>query len=208
MTNSTYTTRVIDFYRAYTGSPMFDPIRQMESDFIAKRTGNKSTILDIGCGKGQYEKIQLITGSKIVGLEIDISLFPNSPYFMPLVSDGVRLPFIGKCFDYLLCTGHVLGHLDKLGRYALLGEMSRVLKRDGSVFLSLWISNKIANDSADMAEVTTEKYSKSIELHFFDRSELSHLFNNTGFTTEEVFCIPVNEELVKEYFIAKLNLKV
>ncbi len=87
----------------------------------------KGNILDIGCGSSPYKKL-LDKDSRYFSMEY------QRPDFRPDVSGDVnRLPFNDGTFDAVMFN-EVIEHLPEPGKG--LQEISRVLKKDGKLFMT------------------------------------------------------------------------
>lgn len=87
--------------------------------------------LDIGCGSKPYE--HLYDSSEYIGLEFDTPEnrdLKNADYFY----DGNKFPFDDNIFDSIV-GNEVFEHV--FNPEAFLAEVSRVLKKDGSLFLTM-----------------------------------------------------------------------
>jgi ubiquinone/menaquinone biosynthesis C-methylase UbiE len=97
-----------------------------------------ATVLDYGCGKGDFSLSLASRGARVVGIDISPKLIEQarasasrigmngaSPQFM--VGDAHRTPFDDSTFDYVVGNG-ALHHLDLDTAYA---EIARVLKPGG-----------------------------------------------------------------------------
>jgi SAM-dependent methyltransferase len=97
------------------------------------------TVLDYGCGGGDFSHLLAQMGAKVVGVDISARLIARArslgshqrngfPCF--LVGDAHRVPFPDNSFDYVLGNG-ALHHLNLEQAYA---EVARVLKPGGTAF--------------------------------------------------------------------------
>ena len=96
-----------------------------------------ATVLDYGCGNGEFSAIVARRGARVVGIDISITLIAqarrasvsacngNPPIFT--TGDAHRLPFGDARFDYVVGNG-ALHHLDLNQAFA---EIARVLKPGG-----------------------------------------------------------------------------
>lgn len=98
-------------------------------------------ILEVGCGDGFGAAFLAKTAGEVIGIDYDREtilrarekyVLPNLR-FMPMGAD--KLEFEDNCFD-LVCSFQVIEHIpeDKITRY--LAEIKRVLKNDGTFYLS------------------------------------------------------------------------
>jgi ubiquinone/menaquinone biosynthesis C-methylase UbiE len=95
------------------------------------RTG---TILDVGCGKGDFCAVLLRKGYAVIGIDINrLRARQTSSLTDVSVGDCRALPFRERSFD-LVCIMQVLHHIEK--PEAALDEISRVAKNDGWLFIT------------------------------------------------------------------------
>lgn len=99
-------------------------------------------VLDIGCGRGFYEKIisHLFKGVKVIGLDQRQEYLPNwqHPQVTFQVADAQALPFPNQSFDRIICS-EVLEHLNN--NQKALQEIKRVLKKGGMILLTVPMKN-------------------------------------------------------------------
>ena len=95
--------------------------------------------LDIGCGNGKTASSLLDMGYRVTGIDFSSvavgscrELFGGSAKFE--VASATDLPFPDGSFDYVTCV-HVLEHLTDEEVSAAAGEMHRVLRPGGYVFV-------------------------------------------------------------------------
>lgn len=118
------------------GLPLFNAEYIDRGDLINK------IVLDIGCGFGWMElyaakrKIK-----KIIGIEPDKKSLETARKSIKnkkidfSIGDALRLPFAPNTFDTVLAW-EVLEHIPKNSEYRMFKEVNRVLKKNGSYYLS------------------------------------------------------------------------
>lgn len=97
---------------------------------------NRSTVLDIGIGKGWFEKKLFESGvnSEVIGLDIEkMDLATEGVDF--LLASGDHLPFKDEHFDLVVCFDTI--HLLKRPQ-----ELERVLKEDGYALISIFCNER------------------------------------------------------------------
>lgn len=98
-------------------------------EFLA-HSASDAAILDAGCGEGVLVEKYHAAGRNITGLDLNVE---NG-----LVRQGdiLNMPFEDACFDIVLFLD-VLEHLGVQQHPAALQELSRVLKHDGTLVMSV-----------------------------------------------------------------------
>ncbi|MBA3074909.1 MAG: methyltransferase domain-containing protein [Anaerolineae bacterium] len=110
--------------------------------------------LDVGCGIGLQSRIlaeKVGLGGKITSLDLNSEILETAASLTIKANLGSQidfrqgsftdLPFEDQKFDWIWsadCVGYPTGDLD-----VVLPELSRVVKRNGSVFISAWSSQRI-----------------------------------------------------------------
>jgi len=101
--------------------------------------------LDAGCGSGRYIKAMLDLGAKeVVGIDLDIKIARKNikSKKVKLIKGDIRkIPYKDEYFDFVCCNG-VLHHTKNPKK--IINELSRVLKKDG--FLFLYVFDKKTQD--------------------------------------------------------------
>ena len=149
------------------------------------------TILDLGAGTGRFSIELANKGANIVSLdqaeemlEVIREKTTKSGATLALVrGDGDYLPFKNCSFEGVICI-QVLGHLPTYK--SVLGEMSRVLKRDGFIIASFPNIESCYLPAALYVNFTHHAVGKDVYSHFFTKKEISRALNDSGFIVEEV----------------------
>lgn len=91
-------------------------------------------VLEIGCATGRLLSHLEVMGVQAVGTEMSHSALNNFGGHSPVVQgDGAKLPFADETFD-LIVANHVIEHVPDIN--AFINEVSRVMRANGTVFLS------------------------------------------------------------------------
>ncbi len=111
-------------------------------EFMEKKDIGHKTILDIGCGFGWFEMRLIKNGiKKIIGTEItkkDLETARTSVKDKKvkfLVGNALKLQFPNNYFDTVVAWD-VLEHIPKNTETIMFDEVARVLKKNGSFYLS------------------------------------------------------------------------
>ncbi len=94
----------------------------------------QNNILDVGCGNSPFKHLLDSSNTKYYGLDIDESNNFNYSRTDITYFNGVDIPFDSEYFDNIICT-EVLEHTQNPVR--LINEMERVLKKNGTIILSV-----------------------------------------------------------------------
>src|SRR5262245_3609923 len=133
----------------------------------------RGRLLDVGCGEKPFEQIFRPHVEEYLGIEhkstfsaTSANLSLSRPDFL---YDGDRMPFDDASFDTVLSI-QVLEHTPRPG--ALIAEMSRVLKNDGTLILAAPFSFRLHEEPHDYFRYTPHG--------------LRELFNNAGLAIHQV----------------------
>ncbi len=105
---------------------------------ILNKTKNKS-VLDAGCGTGNYSELCYRMGLKIKGIDSAKSMIFQATKKYPHINfkemDIKKMRIKDNSFDIILC----LNMLDTIRDYKkAIKELSRVLKESGQLIISIW----------------------------------------------------------------------
>jgi len=103
----------------------------------------KTKVLDVGCGTGAQSLIMAELGFDVCGIDISSGLLRKAKEKLRknrcsaefIQSSCTDLPFQKKTFDVEVCFYNVINHVPEYE--VALKEMSRVLKRNGLMFLQV-----------------------------------------------------------------------
>jgi ubiquinone/menaquinone biosynthesis C-methylase UbiE len=137
-----------DIVRKYSNLSSPSPLTILE-EFVCKRhlIISDALILDIACGAGRETIGLMHMGfNKIVGIDASLEMLKkakenirNKGLKMPAVrADSLNIPFKNGYFDFILIIGVTFPLLgNKNNRIAILKEVRRVMKDNGSLFFDL-----------------------------------------------------------------------
>ena len=153
-------------YRQY-GSWLQEPHEDMASVVSLFRQRGVKKVLDLGCGAGRHVVYLAGHGFEVSGLDSSdeaITMNREALRKMNLKADLIvasmyeELPFPDKHFDAIICTKalnhNTLDHIRKA-----IGEMERVLKPGGAIFVVVTKSRKILESKKQKreAEILAER---------------------------------------------------
>lgn len=138
-------------------------------------------VLDVGCGAGRYLVPLVRNGFRAVGADLsEQALASLDPRYSRVVADVQRLPFSDRSFDAVACYG-VLQHLTRAGRVKAVGELFRVLRHQGLVFVE--VAGRLDMRCGRGKRIATNTFVRGvIPHHYFSQSELRELFQSAGFS--------------------------
>jgi len=140
-----------------------------------------STVLDVGCGGGQWVRHLLDTGHEAFGIDIDLSdELKESIYFFR--GDAEKMIFRDEYFDVITMV-EVLEHIES--PYRALKECLRVLKPKGSLLVS------VPNAKSQYRSVNTVKQDVSDgHINCFDIHQMEVLGIILGFEIKSIHFWP------------------
>lgn len=148
-------------------------------------------VLDIGCGNGRNIEAYIKDGLHIQGIDNSsefVAICKNKNLDVSL-GDMTDIRFQPNTFDFLISIAsfHHLSNEDS--RRLCLQEMTRVLKPNGQILLSVWSKNqppktkRIFENYGDVIVPWKLKNGIIIDRYYyiFKLEEIRQLFSNTGF---------------------------
>ncbi len=165
-------------------------------------------VLDLGCGNGRFYQVVENEDVEYFGLDKSENLIIKAKERYPKVDfkagDALNIPFPDEEFDVVVSVA-VLHHMPtKKTRVKFLKEAKRVLKKGGSLRISVW--NLLKNDKSIYVSDFWEKVKGNIGLkdafipwknsqgdlilkryyHFFTRRELKKVAKEAGLKKIEI----------------------
>ncbi|MDO8611141.1 MAG: class I SAM-dependent methyltransferase [bacterium] len=149
-------------------------VRTIHNDPLLKRIdneiiwNNKKTLLEYGCGTGDYIEHFRTKVKKTIGMDINIDRaqikFPKSTF---LQINQKKLPVKFDSVDIVVAV-NVIEHIHDF-EY-VLKEFKRVLKTDGQLFITTYDRNFplhfLNNDETHIIEWNKQEFNTLIEKHF------------------------------------------
>ncbi len=170
-----------------------------DSVYLAKKWQEEGahSILDLGCGRGRHALYFTQKGFKVTAVDLSAEAIEYNIKFQKEQgvdylckrADMMNLPFANDAFDRVF-SYHVISHQDTTGVQHVLQEISRVLKPEGKVFLTLCAKEHYAFSEENFPRLDENTVLKTegaeVEVpHFFaDKKILKKLF--AGYEFESV----------------------
>lgn len=151
---------------------------------------NKRSVLDLGCGLGRHSILFAKYGFKVTALDISREAVDNLKKWQKEEDVDILcktadmsepLPLADDAFDCIFSM-HAAGHTDTVGMKKLIGEVKRVLKPGGTVFMTLCSKETWSFSQADLPRVDentvlkTEGPEKGVPHFFADMDDIEGLF--------------------------------
>lgn len=162
-----------------------------DSIYLAEKWAGEGahSILDLGCGLGRHALYFAQKGFDVTAVDLsgDAVLFTkelikkNDVGISCQAADMTELPFADDAFDRVF-SYHVISHQDTKGVQKVIDEITRVLKPDGKVFLTLCAKEHCAFSEQrfphidDHTVLKTEGAEHEVPHFFADKKILKELF--------------------------------
>jgi ubiquinone/menaquinone biosynthesis C-methylase UbiE len=149
---------------------------------------NPEHILDVGCASGWFisQVNKRFPKAKCVGLDAykKAIIYGRKKYksIKFIQADAHNLPFADSSFDLIVCT-EVLEHV--LEPKGVLGEMRRVLKRQGAAIIEMDTGNLLFNTIWYVWTNLKGKVWRDAHVHKFNSVKLEKMIENSGFIVEK-----------------------
>jgi len=128
-------------YDRWFATPIGSLVRKYEAELILNLLGPKKDeiILDAGCGTGIFTRDILVSGSKVIGLDLSLPMLRRAAEklkeypFQTVLGDMLKLPFPASSFDKVVSVTA----LEFIGDgKAAVDELFRVTKRGGCIVIA------------------------------------------------------------------------
>jgi len=181
---------------------------------LAKLDKSHLSILDLGCGQGRYSQLLHQEQHQVIGLDYSSDLLQIAKQDYPSLSlcrgNMLELPFKHE-FDRILSLFTSFGYFsDDTENVKVLREMTRLLKRDGFIYLD-FLNSKLVTESPWEEKVLGKYLQKSMKQILSSENAVQkhiQLFENNT-------CVHEYYEYVKLYDLAwfqaqahQLNLSI
>ncbi|MBU1916651.1 class I SAM-dependent methyltransferase [bacterium] len=145
----------------------------------------KSLILDAGCGPGKESAYFTEQGHKVIGLDISegmLQLFREKiPNARTIQGDFNKIPLDDESVDAVFCSFALL-HLNNKDGYLALTEFTRVLKKNGALFLGTTIQE--GNEEYYTHKTARKLNLPGIYFHHWDCDELLKTIKQLNYSIE------------------------
>lgn len=150
-------------------------------------------LLDAGCGSGKYAIPLTMHGFDVVafdiskiGLKMAQTRCASRHLDVDLLAANIyQIPFKDNSFDIIWCYG-VLQHLFSNERAYTVGELRRVLKRDGFLFIEVF-GDIDMRYGGNKVEYNTFSRENGIVYHYFNKNEIAELLKGFSYRIFESF---------------------
>ena len=153
-----------------------------------KREGRHS-VLDLGCGLGRHSILFAKYGFKVTAMDCSAEALDflkkyrreQNVDFTIKRADMENMPFATDAFDCIFAM-HSAGHSDTAGMNKILGEIKRVLKPDGTIFMTLCSKDTWTYAESGMPKIDdntvikTEGVEQGVPHFFVDHEDIKKLF--------------------------------
>ncbi|MBI5225545.1 class I SAM-dependent methyltransferase [Candidatus Micrarchaeota archaeon] len=150
-------------------------------------------ILDAGCGNGRNLKLIAKCAKFACGIDSSKKMLHfakknliGTKNASVSIGDISKMKFVANKFDKIFSSA-VLHHLKPNLHQIAVFEMFRVLKKGGTIFLTVWVGKK-GFKKEEMVKWALPSGEKALRYYyFFNSSELNALFKNAGFSKISIF---------------------
>ncbi len=119
------------------------------------------TVLDVGCGRRQYEDLFRATASRYWGVDSPASQAAAEPH---IIGDALQIPIRSASVDNVLAT-ELIEHLPNPDRF--LADVSRVLRHGGYLLLSAPLFEPLHEEPRDYFRFTLHGLRALLASHGF-----------------------------------------
>jgi len=149
---------------------LIDFFRFWELKRVVRKRG--FTLLDLGCGEGNFVRLARKMGIKAVG--VDQNLSPNFRTREVFIKSTIEKLHLNKKFDVIILF-HVLEHLVNPKKGLL--KAKSFLKKDGVLVIEVPL---VDNPTARFLGKDYFAYKDKTHRHFFSKKEIINLVNESG----------------------------
>ncbi|MCX6028178.1 MAG: class I SAM-dependent methyltransferase [Chloroflexi bacterium] len=155
-----------------------------------------AAVLDVGCGTGIHLEMYQRYGCKLYGIDTSQSMLELARARLGesavlRLADATQMPYEAGFFDLVICM-LALHEMDERVRRKVIGEIKRVIKRDGRILfidfhagsprpLKGWLSKSVIL----LSEVAAGRRHFRNYRHFMSIGGLPHLFEESKLSIEK-----------------------
>jgi len=160
-------------------------------------------VIDVGCGVGKWSALLAKRDVEVISLDNLPSMLRKvarrrqknrlKSRISPVLSDGFYLPFKEHTFDGATLNW-VLAHIPVVKNTIFLGEIKRVIKQNGWLFISdsYWRGQEGGKEQVQIREVNGKEH--EVYKYYYESEELKHLLQQTFGKVE--LLLPLHYELI------------
>lgn len=200
-----------------------------EMEFLFSNLKAKDWVLDLGCGNGRLFELLKDRGAHYIGLDSSEELVVIAKKKYPQanwrVGNALEMPFDDNYFDRVYAVAFLHHIPSKAFRQQVLQEISRVLKPNGALILTVWnllgqpkFWPRIFKNNAlqifglskfDIRDIMIPFAGiEKCYFHCFGKGELAKIVKSAGFKIKEVGFIPrKNRNKANIYLVAENQVK-
>ncbi|MGC8646908.1 MAG: class I SAM-dependent methyltransferase [Thermoplasmata archaeon] len=161
------------FYRGKGGWNGYGIIPYFE-EYVKK----DDDVLDIGSGSGKYSFLYLYRGYRITMLDFSMNALRKTRLFHDRICADARfIPFRDNSFDAVIMF-NVLENFNEYEIEKLTGEVNRIMKNNGLIFLNVISKGDFRYGKGVEIERDTFLKDNGIMTHYFDIEEIKNYFKN------------------------------
>jgi SAM-dependent methyltransferase len=188
-------------------TPELQAVFDKENEYLLENIKKGSVVLDVGCGFGRHIGVLLPIAKNLYGIDRDRSVFDFAAEKFKgekkvelFLEESRKTHFKNGAFDAIICMGNTFGNMAD-EKVPVLKEMKRILKKGGSIIISVFSENALRQRKEDL-EIAgfhikkTEKgriiTSEGLISEQFSREELEGLFSQAGLKVEIEELTPIS----------------
>nr|EGQ40919.1 MAG: methyltransferase domain protein [Candidatus Nanosalinarum sp. J07AB56] len=156
-------------------------------DRFADKLGNQAKVLDAGCGPGADVKYMDQKGLNPVGIDLSSEMIQEARERVDAdfrVMDVSDMDFEDESFEGVWCNT-VLIFFEPAKMEEVIGELSRVLKTGGTLYVGL---------KRGEGSFRREKYGSEITQHLISKEEATKMLEEKGVAVENVVVNETDQE--------------
>jgi len=173
-------------------------VRWRKKAIASLNLNNKSTILDLACGTGDFAQALKKKGHTVIGIDLSLGMLKNSPHDLDLIQgDLLKLPIQSESVDAAVC-GYALRNLTDLKPF--FEELHRTFKTQSRIALldvstpdnrflkfghNLYFNKIVPKIGGLISNKKAYSYLPASVSYLPPRSEMLEMLRSAGFTDIE-----------------------